>query len=1094
MNTVSFLANLLQKGVELWTESGKVHCRAPEGVLTPSSRRELSKRKAEILTLLGEHRKFVLASFSQQGLWFLEQLVSDNPFYNMPVHLRLRGSLDVAALERTLGEIVRRHEILRTAFVALDGQPFQVVTPAQNLTLPVIALRELPGSEQEAELQRLAAEEAKRTFNLTRGPLLRAKLLCLDEKEHVLLVTMHHIISDGWSLGIIFRELAALYEAFSSKKPSPLTELPIQYADYAIWQRRCLEGDVLEAQLAYWKNHLANIPVLELPTDRPRPAVQTFQGSIEHLEIDSQLRGNLRALSQRSGTSLFMTLLAVFVTLLARYSGQEDIVVGSVIANRNRAELERLIGFFVNTLVMRTDLSGRPTFRELLDRVRQEALRAYAHQDLPFEKLVEEIQPERDMSRNPLFQVMFVLQDAPRQDVELPGLVFGSAEEVHTGTAKFDLTLIVKDTGEGLIGSLEYNTDLFDAATIARMAKQYQILLEGVVAHPDRPIWDLPLFSTTERHQMLVEWNDTGADYPQNTCFHHLFEDQVGRTPDAIGVVYEGEQLTYRALNARANQLAHHLRNLGVGPEVPVGICMERSLEMIVGLLGVLKAGGAFMPLDPAYPKKRLAFMLSDSQVPVLLTQEKLLAGLPEHRARVVCLDTDWATIHELSEKNPISGVMPDNLAYVIYTSGSTGKPKGVLVTHGGLCNVSDAHMRTFKLGSTDRVLQFFSFSFDASIFDIVLALRVGATLCLGKEETLLPGPALIKLMQDLSITCMVLTPSVLGALPTEKLPALGILNVAGEACPGDLVPRWIKGRRIFNLYGPTEDTIWSTVAECAEDRRTPPIGRPISNTQVFLLDAHLQPVPIGVPAELHIGGVGLARGYLKHPELTAEKFVPNVFNEKPGARLYKTGDLTRYLPDGNIEFLGRIDQQVKIRGFRIELGEIESALSKHEVIKDCVVVTSDIGQGDKRLIAYIICDELVSSLSLRRFLREVLPDYMIPSQFIPLDAIPLTPNGKIDYQLLRQLSEGHEIEKLDYIAPRSSMEKKIAEIWRGVLGVDKVGLHDNFFDLGGHSLLVIRAISLIEENLNIEVPFAEFVNQTLGQMSANLERQLQKK
>jgi surfactin family lipopeptide synthetase A len=1094
MNTVSFVTNLLQKGTELWTESGKVHCRAPEGVLTPSSRGELSKHKGEILALLGEHRKFVLASFSQQGLWFLEQLVSDNPFYNMPVYFRLRGSLDVAALERTLREIVRRHEILRTAFVALDGQPFQVIAAAQILTLEVIDLRELPGSEQEAELRRLAAEEAKRTFDLTRWPLLRAKLLCLGEKEHVLLLTMHHIISDGWSLGILFRELAALYEAFSSNEPSPLTELPVQYADYAIWQRRWLEGDVLEAQLAYWKDHLASIPLLEVPTDRPRPAMQTFQGDMEHFEIDSDLTENLKTLSQRSGTSFFMTLLAAFVTLLARYSGQEDIVVGSVIANRNRAELERLIGFFVNTLVLRTDLSGRPTFRELLDRVRQEALKAYAHQDLPFEKLVEEIQPERDMSRNPLFQVMFVLQDAPRQDVELPGLVFGSAEEVHTGTAKFDLTLIVKDTGHGLIGSLEYNTDLFDRATIDRMAGHYQMLLEGIIADPDRPIWGLPLFSPRERHQMLVEWNDTGADYPQNTCFHHLFEDQVERMPDVIGVVYEGQQLTYRALNARANQLAHHLRSLGVGPEVPVGICMERSLEMIVGLLGVLKAGGAFLPLDPAYPKRRLAFMLSDSQVPVLLTQEKLLAGLPEHGARVVCLDTDWNTIHKESEENPLSGVMADNLAYMIYTSGSTGTPKGVLVAHGGLCNVSEAHIRMFKLGSTDRVLQFFSFSFDASIFDIVLALRVGATLCLGRQESLLPGPALMRLLQNLSITFVVLTPSVLGALPTEKLPALEILNVAGEACPADLVPRWIKGRRIFNLYGPTEDTIWSTVAECRADGRTPPIGRPINNTNVFLMDAHLHPVPIGVPAELHIGGVGLARGYLRRPELTAEKFIPDPYSEQPGTRLYKTGDLTRYLPDGNIEFLGRIDHQVKVRGFRIELGEIESALSSHEVIRECVVVADDNEQGDKKLVAYVVCDELVSSLSLRRFLREILPDYMIPSQFIPLDAIPLTPNGKVDFQLLRSLSQGHEIEKLDYVAPCSTMEKQIAEIWRGVLGVDKVGLHDNFFDLGGHSLLVIRAISLIEENLHIEVPFAEFVNQTLGQISANCERQVRKK
>jgi len=1015
-------------------------------------------------------------SFAQQRVWFLEQLKPGNAFYNMPAAVCLKGQLNVAALEQSLNQIMTRHEALRTNFVTVNGQPVQAIASTLTLTLPVVDLLQLPETEREIETQRLATEEAQQPFDLAAEPLVRTKLLQLSDAEHVLLLTMHHIVSDGWSIGVFLRELAALYEAFCNNVPLVLPELPIQYADFAVWQRQWLQGEVLESQLAYWKQQLDDAPaLLELPTDRVRPAVQTFRGAFQTFTISKELSDALMTLSQRQGATLFMTLLAAFQTLLYRYTGQTDICVGTPVANRNRSEIEALIGFFVNTLVLRTDVSGNPTFEDVLYRVREVALGAYAHQDLPFEQLVEELQPVRSVSYTPLFQVMFALQNAPMPSLELPDLTLNPLA-TESATAKFDLTLSVESTEQGLVGSWEYNTDLFDAATITRMAGHFQTLLEGIVANPDQRLLDLPLLSAAQRHQLLVEWNDTKADYRLDVCIHQLFEAQVERTPDAIAVVFEDQQLTYRELNSKANQLAHHLQTLGVGPEVLVSICVERSLEMVVGLLGILKAGGAYMPLDPAYPKERLAFMLSDAQTSVLLTQEQLVEKLPEHQARVVCLDTKWEAIAQESDSNPVNKATAEHLAYVIYTSGSTGTPKGVEIQHAGLVNLVTWHQQVYSVTPADRATQLAGLAFDASIWELWPYLTAGASIHIPPQEILLSPSELLKWLATKAITlCFLPTPLAIAVLeeqwPTDL--ALRVLLTGGDKLYRK--PQKAFTFSVVNHYGPTENTVVTTYAPVdtvTGSDTPPPIGRPIANTQVYLLDQHLQPVPVGVPGELHIGGAGLARGYLNRPELSAQKFIPNPFSDEPGSRLYKTGDLARYLSDGNIEFLGRIDQQVKIRGFRIELAEIESVLSHYPGVREVTVMVREDAPGDKRLVAYVVphAGQALTTTDLRCFLEEKLPKYMVPSAFVLLEVLPLTPNGKVDRRAL-PVPEGLRDElTVDYVAPQSEMERTIAAIWQEVLQVEKVGIHDNFFDLGGHSLLVIQVHSKLRDTLNREL------------------------
>ena len=898
-------------------------------------------------------RKEAPSSVAQERLWFLDQLEPGSTVYNVSGALRIRGPLKVAALEQSLNEIIRRHEVLRTTFSSAEGKPVQTISSSLTLSLPLVDLTDSPSQELEDNARRLARDAARQPFDLARGPLLRATLLRLGEEDHVLLLNMHHIIFDTGSMGPLYRELSVLYEAFLNAESSPLSDLPLQYGDFAVWQREGLHGEVFERQFSYWKKQLKNVSTLQLPTDRARPAVQSFRGKRQSVELSKELTQGLEALSYKEGATLFMTLLAAFQTLLHRYTGQEDIVVGSPMAGRTRAEFQGLIGVFVNAVVLRTNLSGNPTFNEVLARVREMVLGAYAHQDLPFEKLVEKLQPERSLSRSPLFQAMFVLQNAPDESVKFKGLHV-SPVRVDSETAEFDLLLSMSGSGQGIRGSLEYNTDIFEASTIERMLGHFQVLLKNIVNNSEISIGRLPLLTEAEQHQLVIEWNDTKTDYPRSKTIPQLFEEQVERTANATAVVFEDQKLSYGELNARANQLGHYLRELGVGPETLVGICVERSFEMVVGILGILKAGGAYIPLDPSYPKERLAFMLEDTKAPVLLTQKRLVENLPEHGGRVVCIDKDSAEITQQSNENPASSITSGNLAYVIYTSGSAGKPKGVAITHRSLVALLSWTHTVFTPADRAGVLASTSMCFDLSMFELFAPLSCGGKVIVAENAL-----AVAALSAASEVTLVNTVPSAMAELlKLNAIPSsVCTINLAGEPLRSSLVKDVYKrtsATKVYDLYGPSEATTYSAFALRT---RTGPqtIGKPILNTQIYILDCNLQPVPIGVPGELHIGGDGLARGYLDRPELTAGQFIPNPFSKEPGERLYKTGDLARYLTDGNIELLGRLDNQVKIHGFRIEPGEIEAALNQHPGVQDSVVVVREGKPGEKHLVAYVV-------------------------------------------------------------------------------------------------------------------------------------------
>ncbi|MBR8829322.1 MAG: amino acid adenylation domain-containing protein [Gomphosphaeria aponina SAG 52.96 = DSM 107014] len=1033
-------------------------------------------------------------SFAQQQLWVLDQLVPNSPMYNIPLAYRLTGELNVTALKQSFNEIVRRHESLRTNFLVVDGQPIQAIAPELDLKFPVIDLRKIPETELEAEVQRLATQEAQQPFDLTQGPLLRLQLLNLAATEHILLLTIHHIVADGWSLDVLRQELAVLYAAFSTGKSSlgdatrmPLRELPIQYADFVIWQREFFK-EIRESQLAYWKQQLhGELPVLELPTDRPRPKVQTYQGAIETVILPKNLTDSLKTLSQQEGVTLFSLLLAAFGTLLYRYSRQEDIIVGISTAGRNQLETEGLIGLFVNVLAIRSNFAGNPTLRQLVRQVHKVTLEAYEHQDLPLEQLVKELKPERDLSRAPIFQVMFTFQNASRQPRELPGLTM-TPERVHSGTSKFDITLDLQENSEDIRGEFAYNTDLFEAATIARMVGHFQTLLENIVAEPAERISDLGILTAAEQHQLLEEWNNTQTDYPQDKCIHQLFEAQVERTPNAVAVVWENQQLTYQELNQRANQLAHYIKALGVKEEVLVGVCQERSPNLIVSLLAILKAGGAYVPLDPNYPRERLAFMLADAQVPVLLTQQSLLEKLPENQAHVVCLDRDWEVINQENQENPSSSVEDTNLAYVLYTSGSTGLPKGVGIEHHNTVNFINWAQGVFNSEQLAGVLASTSICFDLSVFEIFVPLCCGGKVIMAENALHLPT-----LKNAQKVTLINTVPSAIAELlRTNGLrDSVRTVNLAGEPLSQKLIDQLYQKetiQEVFNLYGPTEATIYSTFTLC---KHSPSIGRPISNTQIYILDSHLKPVPIGVPGELYIGGAGLARGYFNRPELTSEKFIPNPFDNSTNSRLYKTGDLARYLSDGNIEFLGRIDNQVKIRGFRIELGEIEAVLNQHPNIQQTVVIAREDLNGDKNITAYLVPqqNQTLTLDEIRNVLKQKLPNYMIPSAFVFLEKMPLTPNGKIDRRALPAPDKSQRHIEPGYIEPRNQTEEILANIWSEILGIEKIGINDNFFELGGHSLLATQIISRAREILNREIPLRQlFEAPTLKEFSQIIE------
>ncbi len=1042
-------------------------------------------------TIAREDIQVFPASFAQQWLWFLGQSEPDSATYNVPVTIGLRGLLDVSALERSLNAIVQRHEALRTTFHMMDGQPVQVIAPTLTVSLPVVDLRDYHEAERDAQALRLVTDVGHKPFNLARGPLVGATLLRLNEEEHVLLLTIHRIVFDGWSLGVLLRELTTLYEAFSTGQLSPLPELPIQYADFAVWQREMLQGERLAECLAYWKQQLAGMPEgLDLPTDRPHLPVPTSRGSTYRLTLPKWLSDALKELSRREGVSLYMTLVAAFQTLLYRYTGQDDLVIGTVAAGRTQVETEGLIGFFVNILALRTDLSGNPTFGELLGRVREVLLEAQAHQDLPFESLVKELHPTRLLGQNPLFQVMLSFE-SPLPT--LPPAWTLAQLEVETGTTKFDLSLELDDRPEGLISCFEYSTDLFDEATIARMAGHWQTLLEGVAADPAQRIATLPLLTQAERHQELVEWNATGAVYPQDQCIHQLFESQAERTPEAVAVVFENEQLTYRELNRRANQLAHYLCDLGVGPEVLVGICVERSLDMVVGLLGILKAGGAYVPLDPAFPSERLAFMLEDAQAPVLVTQHHLLTTLPAHGAKVICLDADAAVFAQQSEADPFSGATSDHLAYVIYTSGSTGRPKGVQIVHRAVVNFLLSMREQPGLMAKDTLLAITTLSFDIAALELFLPLIVGARLIVASRDTAADGAALAETLTRAHVTVMQATPitwRLLLAAGWQGKPDLKIL-CGGEALPLELAEQLLpRAASLWNLYGPTETTIWSTICKIEPGEEVVTIGRPIANTQIYLLDPQLQPVPVGVPGELYIGGDGLARGYLHRPELTTERFLPQPFSDEPGACLYRTGDLARYRPDGTIEHLGRLDFQVKLRGFRIELGEIEAVLVQHPAVRQAVVVAREDVPGDKRLVAYVVlCEQQMAKAGdLQRHVIKQLPNYMVPSAVVLLEAFPLTPNGKVDRRALPAPDHSHPERAGSFVAPRAPLEEMVAASWSQVLDIGQVGIHDNFFELGGHSLLAMQVIAHLRITLQVELSLRSFFEApTIAQLAERI-------
>ena len=1049
-------------------------------------------------------------SFAQEQVWFLQELAPGNLAYNFQALIHFKGPLKLAILNQALTEVVRRHEILRTSFNAVNGQPAQVIHPPWTVEVPVVDLSLLAEDQRESEIERLAWQAFQQPFDTTRLPLLRWTLLKLDPQYHILIQVEHHFVHDGWSFSTLLDELQTLYEAFSAERPSPLPELPVQFADFAVWQRKLVQGDILKGQLSYWKDRLVGSPpILELPTDRPRPAFKGFQGAAYRTKVSTQLYKALKALSLREGVTLFMTMLAAFKLLLWRYTGQTDLLVGSGVANRRLPESEHLLGMIVNTVVLRTDLSGNPTFQELLRRVREVTLDAYAHQDLPFERLVHALQPRRDLSRNPLFQVMFAFHDSPVPELKFSGLT-GTIEYRQNDSAKFDLNVVVIPRAEQLMSRAsqgegaevamiwEYDTALFDASTIARMAGHYHTLLESIVANPQQPISALPILAQPEQHQLLVQWNDTRTHYPSDCCIHQLFEAQVEQTPDNIALVFQDQQLTYRDLNRRANQLAHFLQEVGVAPEVPVGICSDRSLEMVIALLAILKAGGAYVPLDPSYPPQRLAFLIQDTRLPLLLTESHLQHILPHSDARLLSLDADWAAVSQQRHDNPLTTTSPDNLAYVMYTSGSTGQPKGVTVTHRGVVRLVK-HTNYAQLTPDQVFLHFSPLSFDASTFEIWAPLLNGAQLVIFPSSK----PSLHELGQVLlrdHITTLWLTAGLFHQMVDHHIDSLQSLQqlLAG----GDVVsPTHVKHAlqhlprcTLINGYGPTENTTFSCchpMSHPSQVGNSTPIGRPIANTQALILDHHLNPVPIGVTGELYVGGDGLARGYLQRPDLTAQHFVPHPFSNTPGARLYRTGDLARYRPDGTIDFLGRIDNQVKIRGFRIELGEIEATLSQHPQVRKTVVLARGDLAGEKRLVAYVVTnqDAPPTISELQRFLRERMPDYMVPSAFVMLDQLPLTPIGKVDRRALPAPGRARPQLAEPPVPPRTPIEELLASIWREVLGLQQVGIHDDFFELGGHSLIATQVLSRVRSAIEVNLPLRRlFQAPTIAQLARAIE------
>jgi len=1042
------------------------------------------------------------ASFAQQRMWFLERF-EGGALYNVPVATWLRGRLDASALERALCALVDRHESLRTVFELIDGVPHQVIRPPRPVSLDLVDLSDASDARQAA--LELASDQAREGFDLAHGPLLRAALIKVGDEHHLLSLTLHHIITDAWSMGVFSRELSELYGAFAEGRPVELPELAIQYGDYAVWQQEWMRSGGLDQQREYWTEQLSDAPsLLELPTDHPRPSRQTFRGATERTTLPLELTQGLRALGEREGATMFMTLLTAFAALLSRYSGQQDLVIGTPVANRDRTELENVIGLFVNTLPLRIDLEDDPSFATLVRRVREVTLSGFSNQDLPFDKLVEELNPERTLSHAPVTQVLFVMQKASETAGGLTGLTHERVA-ADRGTAKLDLSLFATETPTGLRLSLEYATDLFEQKTALRMLEHYRSLLEAATADSGRPVSRLEILSQDERQLVLEACEDATRALPAQALrpVHELVSDQAQRTPDALAVTSATEQLSYAELDARADRLARRLRHLGVGPGVVVAICAERSVHSIVAVLGVMKAGGAYAPIDPAYPDERIALMLEDSRATVLLTQQRLLATLPAHSARVFYIDAD-PDLSFSGEEGPIAGETKlDDLAYVIYTSGSTGQPKGVAMSHRPLANLLSWQLQSWS-GSA-RTLQFASLSFDVAFQELFSTWCSGGTLVLIEEEVRRDPQALLALLNEQEVQRLFLPFVALENLckAAEHLDcsvaSLREVITAGEQLKvTDPVRRFFTRHphcALVNQYGPTESHVVSAFdLEGAPERwpELPPIGRPIAGAKLYLLDRHRQPVPFGVPGEIYIGGASLAQGYLGRPELTAERFVADPLAGEAEARMYSTGDRARHLNDGSIEYLGRLDHQLKVRGFRVEPGEIEAVLRKHPAVHDALVLVRESDEGERRLVAYLTGDRAaIESDDLRDRLRRTLPDYMIPAALVAVDAFPLTPNGKVDRARLASAPLERQEHKHELTEPRTSTERRLAAIWLRVLEIEQVGVHDDFFALGGHSLLAVRLFSEIERKLGLRIPLATlFQTATIAGLAEVIDNQ----
>ncbi len=1082
--TAGFLAKLRTLNVEVSVHEGRLRCNAPARVMTPQLRAELAEQTPEILRILqnGSAKSDQLAegirhtprdsklplSFAQQRLWFLAQMEGGSEAYHVPLVLRLKGPLNHAVLRRALDRIVARHEALRTTFMVQDAEPVQVIRPVEESRIRLVE-DDLRGTHDAAEeAHRLIESEASAPFDLLAGPLLRARLIQIADDRHVLVVIIHHIASDGWSTPLLIRELRLLYEAFLDAHDDPLPHLRVQYADYAVWQRRWMEGKPQRQQAAYWKTALAGTPaLLEIPADHPRPVQQSYAGAFENLLLDERLTARLKELSRRRQVTLFMTLLAGWAALLSRLSGQTDVPIGTPAANRSRNEIRDLIGFFVNTLVVRLDLSGSPTVVDLLEQTRTHSLAAIENQDIPFERVVELVNPVRSLSHSPLFQVMFAWQNNLQEPLNFSGIEVEPIP-LQTRTAKFDLLLDLKETGNTISGGLEYATSLFEQETIKRYLESYRTVLESMAADETQRVDQLCIVPPGERHRLLREWNQTEAAYPKDVSLAALVEDQVKRTPNAIAVVDGSEKLTYRELNDLANRLAQELRRHGAGPDEIVALFAGRSVFLVVALLAIIKSGAAYLPLDPLFPPRRLAYMLDDSKPRVLITEQKLRDDLPPFSGTTILLeDRAWRS-H--GSDNLSVAVTGENLAYLLYTSGSTGEPKGVAVPRKALANLLWSMRDLLQLSERDRLLAVTTISFDIAGADMWLPLLVGAQIVIATREDASDGNLLGELIERHKITFLQATPVTWQVLLESGWKGERELQAV---CTGEAMPPGIAAqlgplvKLLWNLYGPTETTIWSTAFKVPSSPSPILIGRPIANTQVYILDRLLEPVPIGVPGDLYIGGEGLARGYLNRPELTAEKFLADPFRGA-GAKMYRTGDLARFRPDGNIECLGRNDHQVKLRGYRIELGEIEETLKTLPGIAQAVAVVREASTGGKQLAAYYtrVADadrQSLRSTEIRSHLSRSLPEYMIPSTFVALEAFPLTPNGKLDRNALpapdRSASSARH-----YEPPQGEMEIKLASIWADVLKVDTVGRHDNFFDLGGHSLLAVKLMLRVQE------------------------------